>query len=123
MISSMDKTGSGKVTFEEWRDFLLLLPRPASMGNVWKYWSSHTSPRLATSIANQDLDVILAEKPAPPASSSSFTAGTASAQSHRKSSESDGVGGDAEEEEGDNTPIFQGSGAYLLAGGLAGAGT
>ena len=123
MISSMDKSGSGKVTFEEWRDFLLLLPRPASMGNVWKYWTSHTSPRLATSIANQDLDVILAERPAPLTSSSSLKAGTASAQSQQQAKQDSGVDvieGEGEDE--DSSPIFAGSGAYLLAGGLAGAG-
>lgn len=118
----MDKSGSGTVTFEDWRDFLLLLPRPASMGNVWKYWTSHTSPRLATSIANQDLDVILAEKPAPPASSSSFSAGTASAHTHGNTSEKEQVDSSLDEEDRDNGPIFAGSGAYLLAGGLAGAG-
>lgn len=123
----MDKSGSGKVTFEEWRDFLLLLPRPASMGNVWRYWTSHTSPRLATSIANQDLDVILAEKPAPQASSASFSAGTASSahQSHaKKDGTTDGLDSDSDAEGGndDDSPIFAGSGAYLLAGGLAGAG-
>lgn len=123
MISSMDKSGSGKVTFEEWRDFLLLLPRPASMGNVWKYWTSHTSPRLATSIANQDLDVILAEKPAPPASSSSFSASTASAHTHSNTKHELSVeAAEEEEDDEDSSPIFAGSGAYLLAGGLAGAG-
>jgi solute carrier family 25 phosphate transporter 23/24/25/41 len=144
----MDKSGSGKVTFEEWRDFLLLLPRPASMGNVWKYWTSYTSPRLATSIANQDLDVILAEKPVLPptglssstslplSSSSSFSsAGTklagkqkvpssaAISSSNPEDQDSSPVAKDDTEAEGDeNQPIFAGSGAYLLAGGLAGAG-
>lgn len=124
----MDKSGTGKVTFEEWRDFLLLLPRPASMGNVWKYWTSHTTPRLATSIANQDLDVILAEKPnsiSSPAASFSIQHKSAASQNQgEKDERGDGVSAQQEEEEadGENRPIFQGSGAYLLAGGLAGAG-
>jgi solute carrier family 25 phosphate transporter 23/24/25/41 len=118
----MDKSGSGKVTFEEWRDFLLLLPRPASMSNVWKYWTLHTPPRLATSIATQDLDVILAEKPTPHAIHSSHSSVSASTHPHNKHDEAaDGVSSE-DEEESDNSPIFAGSGAYLLAGGLAGAG-
>lgn len=122
MISSMDKSGSGKVTFEEWRDFLLLLPRPASLSNVWKYWTLHAPSRLATSIATQDLDVILAEKPTPHTTSASHPSHSAPIHSHSKHDEEEnGISSD-DEEESDNSPIFAGSGAYLLAGGLAGAG-
>lgn len=115
-----------------------LLPRPASMSNIWTYWKSHSKqPRLASSIATQDLDVILAEKPAPQASTSSFPAGLSSSANAASNASNKGKGRESPsdimleetvdqeghpENEGD-TPIFEGSAAYLLAGGLAGAGT
>lgn len=36
MIKEMDKTGSGVVTFEEWRDFLLV----SSLLSLWSYPSA-----------------------------------------------------------------------------------
>lgn len=118
------------------------------MPNIWTYWKSHSrQPRLATSMANQDLDVILAEKPSPPASTSSFSSAAASAsastaqtsRSAASAPSSDHSGAvkreedprnedhgsapqqhDEQEEEGQG--IFEGSAAYLIAGGLAGAG-
>ena len=98
-------------------------------------------------MANQDLDVILAEKPSPPAATSSFSSAAASASAptaHASrsavcASSSDRTGAvsrdedprkeehgsarqehDEQEEEGQG--IFEGSAAYLIAGGLAGAG-
>lgn len=153
MIREMDKSGSGKVTFEEWRDFLLLLPRQTSMQTVYNYWASFSRPRLATSIMNQDLDVIVAEKPSTsPTHTASSAANTSTkgkgravehddgghaqanrathleqsdhthshAHSHTHAEDVDDAGGSADDEELDK-PIFEGSGAYLLAGGLAGA--
>lgn len=119
--------------------FTQLLPRPTSLSNIWTYWKSHSKrPRLASSIATQDLDVILAEKPAPQASSSSFPAGLSSSASpenylsaaakgkgkevQESESERSAASADVHTEDESDKPIFEGSAAYLLAGGLAGAG-
>ena len=84
--------------------------------------------------------MILAEKPAPQASASSFSAGVTSSANSAGSAASQAKGKGRElppaDEESDpsaqaaedsesqgDKPIFEGSAAYLLAGGLAGAGT
>lgn len=34
----MDKDNNGIITFEEWRDFLLLYPHEATIENIYQYW-------------------------------------------------------------------------------------
>ena len=129
----MNKSGSGQIDFGEWRDFLLLLPRQASLPAVMSYWQSFPEPRLHTSIATQDLDVLLAEKPPPFTGNSPFSASAAIASSKGKiraldqdehsglSSEGVDVSSLSQSSRDETNGIFDGSGIYLLAGGLAGA--
>ncbi|KAI5078348.1 hypothetical protein GOP47_0006019 [Adiantum capillus-veneris] len=37
-VERIDKDNNGIITFEEWRDFLLLYPHTATMANIYKYW-------------------------------------------------------------------------------------
>ena len=131
MIGEMNKSGSGQITFGEWRDFLLLLPRQASLPAVISYWQSFSRHRLGTSMATQDLDVIVAEKPILPASTSSFSAGYVSSkgkgraknqdENHSNNAEKVDYTNPEQSRDEQGNGIFEGSGAYLLAGGLAGA--
>jgi solute carrier family 25 phosphate transporter 23/24/25/41 len=34
----IDQDNNGKITFGEWRDFLLLYPREATLPNIYQYW-------------------------------------------------------------------------------------
>jgi solute carrier family 25 phosphate transporter 23/24/25/41 len=139
MVREMNQDGSGQISFADWRDYLLLLPRQTSLQTVYNYWASFSRPRLATSIATQDLDVLLAERPTTAQSSAAHKAqhstsslsslakgkGRALDQDEETLVDADKEGShthskaqDADEE---NKPIFEGSAMYLLAGGLAGA--
>ncbi|XP_072964325.1 calcium-dependent mitochondrial ATP-magnesium/phosphate carrier protein 2-like isoform X2 [Typha angustifolia] len=37
-VEHVDKDNNGIITFEEWRDFLLLYPHEATMENIYQYW-------------------------------------------------------------------------------------
>lgn len=37
-VEHIDKDNNGMITFEEWRDFLLLYPRKAILINIYQYW-------------------------------------------------------------------------------------
>ncbi|XP_051147965.1 calcium-dependent mitochondrial ATP-magnesium/phosphate carrier protein 2 isoform X2 [Andrographis paniculata] len=37
-VEHVDKDNNGIITFEEWRDFLLLYPHEATMENIYRYW-------------------------------------------------------------------------------------
>ncbi|PWA94417.1 hypothetical protein CTI12_AA062010 [Artemisia annua] len=37
-VERMDKDNDGIITFEEWRDFLLLYPHEATIVNIYQYW-------------------------------------------------------------------------------------
>ncbi|CAN1317889.1 Calcium-dependent mitochondrial ATP-magnesium/phosphate carrier protein 2 [Linum perenne] len=37
-VEQVDKDNDGIITFEEWRDFLLLYPHEATMDNIYHYW-------------------------------------------------------------------------------------
>ncbi|MCO5574171.1 hypothetical protein L7F22_027953 [Adiantum nelumboides] len=37
-VERIDKDSNGIITFEEWRDFLLLYPHTATMANIYQYW-------------------------------------------------------------------------------------
>lgn len=37
-VRYIDQDKNGKITFGEWRDFLLLYPREATLPNIYQYW-------------------------------------------------------------------------------------
>ncbi|XP_051115694.1 calcium-dependent mitochondrial ATP-magnesium/phosphate carrier protein 3-like isoform X2 [Andrographis paniculata] len=37
-VEHVDKDNNGIITFEEWRDFLLLYPHEATLENIYRYW-------------------------------------------------------------------------------------
>lgn len=37
-VEHVDKDNNGIITFEEWRDFLLLYPHEATLANIYQYW-------------------------------------------------------------------------------------
>ncbi|XP_020088507.1 calcium-binding mitochondrial carrier protein SCaMC-2-B-like [Ananas comosus] len=37
-VEQVDKDNDGIITFEEWRDFLLLYPHEATIANIYQYW-------------------------------------------------------------------------------------
>lgn len=37
-VEHVDKDNNGIITFEEWRDFLLLYPHEVTMENIYRYW-------------------------------------------------------------------------------------
>lgn len=37
-VEHIDKDNNGIITFEEWRDFLLLYPHTATIANIYQYW-------------------------------------------------------------------------------------
>ncbi|KAL6545642.1 anaphase-promoting complex subunit 2 [Orobanche gracilis] len=37
-VEHVDKDNNGIITFEEWRDFLLLCPHEATLENIYRYW-------------------------------------------------------------------------------------
>ncbi|KAI3806944.1 hypothetical protein L1987_22862 [Smallanthus sonchifolius] len=37
-VDRVDKDNNGTITFEEWRDFLLLYPHEATIENIYQYW-------------------------------------------------------------------------------------
>lgn len=37
-VDHVDKDNNGIITFEEWRDFLLLYPHEATIENIYRYW-------------------------------------------------------------------------------------
>ncbi|XP_020551396.1 calcium-binding mitochondrial carrier protein SCaMC-3 isoform X2 [Sesamum indicum] len=37
-VEHVDKDNNGIITFEEWRDFLLLYPHEATIENIYRYW-------------------------------------------------------------------------------------
>ncbi|GAA5826412.1 hypothetical protein JCM3770_004696 [Rhodotorula araucariae] len=59
-VRAVDRDGDGAISFAEWRDFLLLLPRPISMKEVWRYWQARPLDRPSMSRLTQDGDVTVA---------------------------------------------------------------
>lgn len=55
-VRAVDRNGDGFISFDEWRDFLLLLPRPISMKEVWRYWQARPLARPSMSRLTQDGD-------------------------------------------------------------------
>ncbi|KAM0749597.1 mitochondrial carrier [Meredithblackwellia eburnea MCA 4105] len=58
-IRDVDQNNDGVISFDEWRDFLLLLPRQTSMTEVFKYWQTHRMVRPNMSQLTQDGDVVV----------------------------------------------------------------
>ncbi|KAK4051774.1 hypothetical protein OIO90_004598 [Microbotryomycetes sp. JL221] len=58
-IRNVDKNGDGAISFEEWRNFFLLLPRQTDMSEMWKYYQTHRSRRPSMSRLTQDGDVVI----------------------------------------------------------------
>ncbi|GAA5852268.1 hypothetical protein JCM9279_002483 [Rhodotorula babjevae] len=58
-VRAVDRNGDGFISFDEWRDFLLLLPRPISMKEVWRYWQARPLARPSMSRLTQDGDVVV----------------------------------------------------------------
>ncbi|GAA6009677.1 uncharacterized protein JCM10292_003888 [Rhodotorula paludigena] len=58
-IRAVDRNGDGAISFDEWRDFLLLLPRQTSMKEIWRYWQARRLHRPSMSRLTQDGDVVI----------------------------------------------------------------
>ncbi|GEM10051.1 mitochondrial carrier protein [Rhodotorula toruloides] len=56
-VRTVDRNGDGVISFDEWRDFLLLLPRQTSMKEIWRYWQAKRLERPSMSRLTQDGDV------------------------------------------------------------------
>lgn len=56
-VRTVDRDGDGAISFDDWRDFLLLLPRPISMKEIWRYWQTKRLERPSMSRLTQDGDV------------------------------------------------------------------
>ncbi|BGP17904.1 hypothetical protein JCM10213v2_005952 [Rhodosporidiobolus nylandii] len=56
-VRTVDRNGDGVISFDEWRDFLLLLPRPSTMKEIWRYY--RTTHRPSMSRLTQDADVVV----------------------------------------------------------------
>lgn len=107
------------------------------MSNVYTYWQSFARPRLASSIATQDLDVVLGEMPRASSAKDNSRASAAPTTPSPKGKEraapdtvavpsanDDSGATDSTSSHTSQNPdkgIFEGSGVYLLAGGIAGA--
>lgn len=55
-VLAMDRNGDGVISFDEWRDFLLLLPRPSTMKEIWRFYQTHRLDRPSMSRLTQDGD-------------------------------------------------------------------
>ncbi|SCV73638.1 BQ2448_6068 [Microbotryum intermedium] len=58
-MKTVDKDGDGAISFAEWRNFLLLLPRPTSMPEIMHYYQTHRKHRPSMSRLTQDGDVVI----------------------------------------------------------------
>ncbi|BGO93151.1 hypothetical protein NBRC10512_007596 [Rhodotorula toruloides] len=58
-VRTVDRNGDGAISFDEWRDFLLLLPRQTSMKEIWRYWQAKRLERPSMSRLTQDGDVVI----------------------------------------------------------------
>ncbi|KAM0789974.1 hypothetical protein ACM66B_005307 [Microbotryomycetes sp. NB124-2] len=58
-IRNVSRDGNGAISFQEWRNFFLLLPRQTSMPEMWKYYQTHRSRRPSMSRLTQDGDVVI----------------------------------------------------------------
>ncbi|GAA5966510.1 hypothetical protein JCM3765_007594 [Sporobolomyces pararoseus] len=59
-VKVLDKDGDGMIGWEEWRDFLILLPRKPSVKEIFHYYRSQTrSSRPSMSRLTQDGDVVI----------------------------------------------------------------
>ncbi|GAA5841321.1 hypothetical protein JCM11251_001624 [Rhodosporidiobolus azoricus] len=58
-VRHVDRDGDGVISFEEWRDFLLLLPRPSTMKEIWRFYQTHRLDRPSMSRLTQDGDVVV----------------------------------------------------------------
>ncbi|KAK4695810.1 hypothetical protein P7C70_g8485, partial [Phenoliferia sp. Uapishka_3] len=55
-VRAVDKNNDGVISFDEWRDFLLLLPRKTSMSEIFRYYQTHRLKRPNMSQLTQDGD-------------------------------------------------------------------
>ncbi|GAA5913797.1 hypothetical protein JCM6882_007702 [Rhodosporidiobolus microsporus] len=58
-VRHVDRDGDGVISFDEWRDFLLLLPRPSTMKEIWRFYQTHRLDRPSMSRLTQDGDVVV----------------------------------------------------------------
>ncbi|KDE06805.1 hypothetical protein, variant [Microbotryum lychnidis-dioicae p1A1 Lamole] len=58
-MKTVDKDGDGAISFAEWRNFLLLLPRPTSMPEIMHYYQTHRKHRPSMSRLTQDGNVVI----------------------------------------------------------------
>ncbi|GAA6025677.1 hypothetical protein JCM10207_008826 [Rhodosporidiobolus poonsookiae] len=58
-VKAVDRNGDGVISFDEWRDFLLLLPRPSTMKEIWRFYQTHRLDRPSMSRLTQDGDVVV----------------------------------------------------------------
>ncbi|GAA6025551.1 hypothetical protein JCM11491_000052 [Sporobolomyces phaffii] len=59
-VEALDRDGDGMIGWEEWRDFLILLPRKPSVKEIFHYYRSQTtSSRPSMSRLTQDGDVVI----------------------------------------------------------------
>jgi hypothetical protein len=58
-VDSLDRGHNGSITFEEWRDSFILLPRKPSMGELFRFWQTHRNYRPSMSQLTQDGDVVV----------------------------------------------------------------
>jgi solute carrier family 25 phosphate transporter 23/24/25/41 len=150
-LQTMDQDNDGHICFREWRDFLLLLPRPTSMPEIFEYYKAYRPSRPGASQLTQDGDVTLHEKPLSSSSGRKAKASGDDAHHHKSSADVKGKGkaeqqpdehatesdGEGEEAEGIFAGVrslnlttlrcladfsFPQAGKFLLAGGIAGAG-
>ncbi|GAA5871443.1 hypothetical protein JCM1840_002896 [Sporobolomyces johnsonii] len=58
-VRAVDRNGDGVISFDEWRDFLLLLPRRASLKEIFLYYQTHRLQRPSMSRLTPDGDVVV----------------------------------------------------------------
>ncbi|KAH8922994.1 mitochondrial carrier [Atractiella rhizophila] len=117
-LEAIDMDRDGTISYAEWRDFLLLLPRHPSIPEIYSYYQAHR--RDPVTILTPDGDFVLGEKEGK--KKESLAVSHNNNHNHNHSAEENGdddVEEDEEEEEPDD--MFKGAGKFLLAGGIAGA--
>jgi solute carrier family 25 (mitochondrial phosphate transporter), member 23/24/25/41 len=108
----MDENQDGQICFAEWRDFLLLLPRPTSMPAIFEYYQAYRPSRPGASQLTQDGDVTLHEKPAQQRHVSNRQYATDIKGKKKAEEHDEGIPKD-EDEEPEQQEIFSGVGLDL----------
>ncbi|TNY20556.1 mitochondrial carrier domain-containing protein [Rhodotorula diobovata] len=134
-VRAVDRNGDGFISFDEWRDFLLLLPRPISMKEVWRYWQARPLARPSMSRLTQDGDgepalslprrcasrPLLRPAPPPRRLSRAHSASPTRPTCARASRPTPSIDEEEDDEHGPMEDMLAGAGKFLLAGGMAGA--